>query len=246
MELKLYLRMIYKKLWLVVLFVLLAGILAGVKSYYLTTPLYQANAKLLVNQTSGAVNETVNMSTLQTNIMLISSYKEIIKSPAILNQVAEKYPDLHISGGKISVISASNSQIMNLVYSDTSYANAAKSVNAISNVFKQEIPSIMKIDNVTILSEAIEQASPGPINMNPTMNFTLFMIIGLALSIGLIFLLDYLDNTYKTEAELERDLGLPTLALVTNMKKEDLRPRRQPPASTTQKVGEGSYAPINQ
>ncbi|GGD76257.1 YveK family protein [Paenibacillus nasutitermitis] len=243
MELKHYFKIVIKKIWLIAIIVAIGCIIAGIKSYYLTTPLYQANAKLIVNQSSQNAG-AVNMNTLQMNIMLINSYKEIIKSPAILNKVYEEYPELKVSPGKISVASANNSQIMNLIYDDTSYENAAKSINAIAKVFKEQIPSIMNIDNVTILSGAIEVGSPSPYNSNPPMNIAIAIAVSLMLGLGLVFLLDYLDNTYKTEAELESDLGLPTLALVMNMNKEDIRPRNQS-SSKNKKVGEGAYATIN-
>ncbi|MBW7453504.1 YveK family protein [Paenibacillus sepulcri] len=244
MELKQYFKIVIKKIWLVIIVVAIGCILAGIKSFYLTTPMYQANAKLIVNQSS-QIADSINVSNIQTGIMLINSYKEIIKSPAIINKVHQQFPELRVSPGKISVASANNSQIMNLVYSDVSYENAAKSVNAISLVFKEQIPTIMNIDNVTILSEASEVGSPVPFNTSPLMNFLVAIILSLVIGLGIVFLLDYLDNTFKNEYELESELGLPTLALVMNITKEDLSPRKAS-LSKKKKVGESAYASINQ
>ena len=106
---------------------------------------------------------SLNASTIQTSIFLINSYKEIIKSSAIMNKVVEEYPDLGLNAwqlsAKISVTSANNSQVMNLIYEDTSYARVAEIVNAVSTVFKEQIPHIMNVDNITILSEADMTAS---------------------------------------------------------------------------------------
>ncbi|UVI31602.1 YveK family protein [Paenibacillus spongiae] len=243
MELKQYLKIIRKKLWLIAAIVIIICTGTFIKSYYFTTPIYQANAKLIVNQT--IMNDglsVLNPGSIQTNIMLINSYKEIIKSTAILKKVNEKYPELKISPARISVTSANNSQIMDLTYSDESYKNAAKSVNAISSVFKEEIPSIMKVDNVTILNEAVETAINAEKGF-PILNVMISFIISLMLAIGIIFLHDYLDNTYKTEDELEDDLGLPVLASVTMIKKGDRKRRK---SLETHKVGDGTYASINQ
>lgn len=243
MELKQYLKIIRKKLWLITAIVIVICMGTFIKSFYFTTPIYQANAKLIVNQT--IMNDglsVLNPGSIQTNIMLINSYKEIIKSTAILKKVIEKYPELTVTPARISVTSANNSQIMDLTYSDESYENAAKSVNAISNVFKEQIPLIMKVDNVTILNEAVESA----INVQkefPLMDLIISFVISLMLGLGVIFLLDYLDNTYKSETELEEDLGLPVLASVTKIKKVDRKKRK---SSETHKVGEGTYASINQ
>ncbi|MCV4233776.1 Wzz/FepE/Etk N-terminal domain-containing protein [Virgibacillus sp. LDC1] len=250
MELKQYFGVIQKKWWLIAIIVIVAMVATGVKSYFFTTPIYAANAKLIVNQSSGEGAGTLNTSTIQTSIFLINSYKEIIKSSAIMNKVVEKFPDLGQTAGqlsaRISVTSANNSQVMNLVYEDTSYAKAAEVVNAVSTVFKEQIPHIMKVDNITILSEADMTATPGPINFNPIMNLLISFVVSLMVAIGLIFLLDYLDDTLKTEADITEMLDVPVLAVVGRIPKSDLKKTARMKALQNSKVGEGQHATINQ
>lgn len=251
MELKQYFRMIQKKWWLIVAIVVIAIAATGVKSFIYTTPIYSANAKLIVNQSSSANEVTsLNTGTIQTSIILINSYKEIIRSSAIMNKVVERFPELGVTSREItsmiSVTSASNSQVMNLVYQDTSYAKAAAIVNAVSTVFKDEIPHIMRVDNITILSEADTTLSPSPINLNPIMNILISFVVSLMLAIGLIFLLDYLDDTLKTEAEIVGVLDVSVLAVVGKITKRDLKTSRRMKALQKQKVGESKYATINQ
>ncbi|WP_027093838.1 YveK family protein [Cohnella thermotolerans] len=244
MELKQYLMVIRKRFWFIAAIVIVVCALAGVKSYLFTTPIYEANAKIIVNQTSesnGAA--TVNYSDVQTNIMLINSYKEIIKSSAIMNKVKEEYPDIKESPASmaysISVSASNQSQVMNLTYRDASYKEAAKIVNAIATVFKLQIPSIMKVDNITILNQANENDRPAPVNTNPVVTILIAFVLSLLLSLGIVFLMDYLDHSYKTALEVEADLGLPVLASVVQMKKSD---RKRLTPSQKQKVGDGAYA----
>lgn len=166
-----------------------------------------------------------------------------------MNKVVQKYPDLKASPGElaamISVTSANDSQVMNLVYQDPSYTRAAKIVNAVSMVFKEQIPRIMNVDNITILSEADTKASPGPININPVMNMLISFVVSLMLAIGLVFLLDYLDDTVRTEAEAAEILDMPVLAVISEMNRADLK-TRSGTSIPNQKVGEGKYATLNQ
>ncbi|OZB96618.1 YveK family protein [Paenibacillus sp. XY044] len=250
MELKQYFRIIVKKWWLIAAIVVIAVAATGVKSLYLTTPVYEANAKLIVNQSASADGGAgLNAGTIQTSIFLINSYKEIIKSSAIMDKVVQKYPDLKASPGElaamISVTSANNSQVMNLVYQDPSYTRAAKIVNAVSTVFKEQIPRIMNVDNITILSEADTKASPGPININPVMNMLISFVVSLMLAVGLVFLLDYLDDTVRTEAEASEILDMPVLAVISEMNRGDLK-TRSGANIPNQKVGDGKYATLNQ
>ncbi|AJS59970.1 YveK family protein [Paenibacillus sp. IHBB 10380] len=251
MELKQYFRIIQKKWWLIVAIIIIAIAATLVKSLYFTIPIYSANAKLIVNQSASVGEvETLNAGTIQTSIILINSYKEIIRSSAIMNKVVEKFPELGSNSremsSKISVTSANNSQVMNLVYEDTSYAKAAAIVNAVSTVFKAEIPHIMNADNITILSEADTTASPSPININPIMNILISLVVSLMLAIGLVFLLDYLDDTLKTEAEIVEIMDVSVLAVVGKITKGDLKISRRTKALQKPKVGESKYASINQ
>ncbi|GGG21766.1 YveK family protein [Paenibacillus abyssi] len=247
MELKQYMKIIQKKLWLIAAIVLIACLGTAVKSFYFTTPIYEANAKLIVNQT--VQNNELTVGAVQTNVMLINSYKEIIQSAAIMDKVIEQHPEFELTreqlASNITVSSANNSQVMNLSYTDASYEKAANIVNAVSNVFKEQIPTIMKIDNVTILNEANVNDTANPINISPIMNILIGFVVALMMALGLVFLLDYLDDTIKSEAELEEALGIPMLALVTKMNKEDLTPKHKETVSQ-KKVGESKYATINQ
>ncbi|MEK4357134.1 Wzz/FepE/Etk N-terminal domain-containing protein [Paenibacillus sp. FSL M7-1455] len=249
MELKQYFRIIQKKWWLIMVIVVVAIAAACVKSFYFTTPIYAATAKLIVNQ-KGSADGSLNTGTIQTSIFLINSYKEIIKSSAIMDKVVQKFPELKATAGElsagISVITANNSQVMNLGYKDTSYAKAAAIVNAVSKVFKDEIPHIMNVDNITILSMADTKASPAPINLNPLMNILISFAVSLMLGVGLVFLLNYLDDTLRTEAEIVEILNLPVLTAVGEITKGDLKATKKAAAVHNSKVGESKYAALNQ
>lgn len=250
MELKQYFRIVHEKWWIIVAIVAVAMAATGIKSFYFTTPIYAANAKLIVNQSSGDRAATLNASTIQTSIFLINSYKEIIKSSAIMNKVVEKYPDLGESperlSAKISVTAANDSQVMNLVYQDTSFVKAVNVVNAVSTVFKEEIPNIMNVDNITILSEADATLKPVAVNISPLASMLISFVVSLLLAIGFVFLLNYLDDTLRNEAEIIEIMNVPVLAVVGKISKGDLRLSSSSRAAQKQKVGENQYATLNQ
>jgi capsular polysaccharide biosynthesis protein len=148
-------------------------------------------------------------------------------------------------GQNIQVSTANESQVMSLTATGLSSEKAAKTVNAVAKVFKSQIPVIMKVDNVTILSEAKPTDSSNPINVNPIINILISFIVGLLLAVGFIFLLEYLDDTLKTEDELEKELNLPALAVISKIRKEESRISKQSSISQKQ-VGDGQYVTINQ
>lgn len=253
MELKQYIRVIKRRWWIVLAIVIIACTASGIKSYYYTTPIYEANAKLIVNQASTVNNDAYpSIGVLQTNLMLIDSYMEIIRSSAILDKVVERYPQLQDSAydmaQTLSVNSTNNSQVMNLTYVSTSYKAAAETVNAISNVFKEQIPFIMNVDNITILNEAkLDGSIPqDPINIDLIMGIIIAFVLSFMVGLGFVFLLYYLDDTFKSEEELKEVLGIPLLAAMSKMNKVDLRSPKSVKATLKNEVGEGKYASLNQ
>lgn len=249
MELKQYMQIIRKRLLLITSIVVIVSALVGIKSFMFNQDVYQSTAKLIVSQ-SFKVNgtEIMDWSNVQTNLLLISSYKEIMYSSAILNKVVSEYPELNETpaniASKLIISSANDSQVMNISAVDTTYSHAAEIVNAVSKVFKEEISKIMKVDNVTILSEADPSVNASPINSNPAISVILAFIVSLMLAVGFVFLLDYLDDTIKSEEDIASTLDLPMLSYISRISKSELKVRRT--RGVQQKVGEGSYAAAKQ
>ena len=55
----------------------------------------------------------------------------------------------------------------------------------------------MNVDNVTVISKAEVAENQSPIKPAPMLNIAIAFIVGLMASVGLAFLLEYLDNTVK-------------------------------------------------
>lgn len=250
MELKEYLTIMGKRKWLITAIVLIACLATGFKSFFYTTPVYSASAKLIVNQAFEYQGMSMlDLSTMQTNITVINSYKEIIQSAAILDKVVEKYPDLKMSAdelrGGLGVGSSAESQVMDLSFTGTSYPQAAKAVNAIAQTFKETNPSIMKVDNVNILNKANPDAAAMSINTSPIVLIFISFVVSFMLSVGLVFLIHYLDDTIKTEKDVEAQLELPMLTQITKIDKYGSKSRK-PSSTKPSPVKEGSYATLNQ
>lgn len=244
MELKNYWRAVKKRLWLILLCVAAATATTAFYTFDRYTPQYQASSKLVINQTfsndSGV--EIMDTGAMNNNIRLIETYKEIIRSSAIMEKVVEKYPELNATSDEliriVNVYSVNNTQIMMISASGLSYERTAKIVNGISEVFRSEVPRIMKINNVTLLTEAPMLNNPKPVNAPAISNMLLSFIISLLFSVGLVFLLEYLDDTIKTEDDILKVFDVPVLASVTSIEKKDMR------RHTPLKAGE-PYATLN-
>lgn len=218
-----------KRLSLIALITAIAITISGVISFAILTPIYQASTQILVNQSKEDATSPFNTQDIQTNIQLINTYSEIIKSPAILSKVIDEL-NLDTTPAElysnITVNSVQNSQVVKIVVLDPDPAQAVDIANVTATVFQKEIVSLMNVDNVNILAAAEMAEKPSPVKPNPKLNMAIAAVIGLMLGVGVAFLLEYLDTTMKTEQDIEEILELPILGLISPIPDEDLKSAR--------------------
>lgn len=243
LDLRQYMAIIKKRLALIILFVFVCTAAAAVVSLFFKDPVYEASTKIIVNQTATQMaTGQLDLNQINSNIKMIDTYKEIIKTPAILDKVALQYPQLGLTptelSRKIQVSSVNNTQVMTLIVQDVNYAQAAQVVNAVSNVFREEIQHIFKVENVSILNEAVVNAQPSPVAPNVPLNIAIAFVVSLMIAVGITFLLEYMDDTIKTEADVLQYLGQPTLAMISRMNTEDANSSQTSKTNQTYKAGE--------
>jgi capsular polysaccharide biosynthesis protein len=246
-NLKDYFLMIKKRLKFIILFVLACTMLTAVYSNLNYQPIYQASTKLIVNKTGEKDQmgrEQIDFGAIGINLVLINTYKEIIKTPAIMDKVVQRYPDLNLSSEQLSAITnvsdLRQTQVMTIAAQHYSYEKAVRIVNAVSDVFQTEIPKIMKIDNVTILNRAKLQDNPIPVNTRSNQFIILSFIASFVVAIGIILLLEAMDDTLKTDEDIRRLLETSTLAVVPKLREAELRPDKR--TNSENKAGEATYA----
>ncbi|MFS8652201.1 MAG: Wzz/FepE/Etk N-terminal domain-containing protein [Caldibacillus sp.] len=227
-------EIIRKKIALILIITFSAAAISAIVSFFLITPKYERSTQLLVNRSQ--VSENFSTNEVQTNIQLINTYSEIILSPRILDIAAKELEGLidlengEITAsylkGKITVNNQNNSQVLNISVEDTDPHRAALIANKVAEVFQREIPSIMNVDNVNILSEADVPEDLSPVSPKPLLNIAIAFVVGLMLGVGLAFLIEYFDNTIKTEQDIEKYLELPVLGVITTFDMEDMQQKR--------------------
>jgi len=250
MELKEYLNIVRKRIWLITSIVVLVTTAAGLASYFYLKPVYEASTKLVVSRGNDlSTVQPLDLNAVNMSLRLIDSYKEIIRTLAIMDKVIEQHPEFNMTAqqliGKTRVSAVNNSQLLTITIQDASQQRAAEMVNAISKVFQEQIPAIYKLDNVVILDEAKVLANPVPVKPNPKLNMAISFVVSLMAAIGIAFLLEYLDDTIKTEEDVRLFLELPTLAAIMTMTEEESKPHRVTKGLSQQEAGEKPYATTN-
>jgi capsular polysaccharide biosynthesis protein len=247
-ETKAYLSILIKRSWIIICMVVVISSITAIYSFKYVQPVYEASVKLIVTKSQELQGvQTMDNGSIDTNIKLINTYKEIIKTSVIMDKVVSRYPkfglDVNQLINKVNVNSTNESQLMTISMQDNSYARAAQIVNTTAEVFRNLIPSLMKIDNVTVLNEANVANIPAPINLNPKMNIIISIVISFILALGLVFILEYLDDSIKTEEEITKYLGLPTLGMISKVKIKELNSNAS--VKSQRQVGDPLYVRSN-
>lgn len=211
-----------KRLILIISLGLAALILAAVFTFFIATPKYNSTTQILVNRTTESA-EGMQLNDINTNVQMINTYKDIIKGPVILNEVSDKLKDDLTTAQlseKIEIGTQDNSQVFSLTVTDEDPFVAAEIANQVATTFQNEIGNIMKVDNVTIISEA--SPNDNQISPNNPLNLVIGLLVGLMLGVGAAFLLEFMDTTVRDEHFIINDLGWTSLGSVSEMSSAEL------------------------
>ncbi len=225
---------------MITLIIAVSCLTIGIYSNYFIEPKYEASAKLIVNQykESSSLISSIDVGSINSTIGLIKTYKEILRTPRMMKKVVKEYPELGVSFGeligKVSVSSVNETQVMSISVRDDSYEKAANIANAVAVVFQKSVPELMKVDNVSVLDQADPKEKHNPIAPNANMNIAVAFMLSLMLGVGIAFLLDYLDDTIKTEDDVVSLLDVPVLTAIPIFDESDSKNvRNLAPKSTT-------------
>ena len=84
--------------------------------------------------------------------------------------------------------------------------------NKVAEVFKQKVVELMDVENVQVIDRA--EVPISPVKPKKELNIAIATFIGLMTGLGIIFLIEYLDNTIKTPEDIEKHLGLPVIGTI--------------------------------
>lgn len=205
--------------WIIIA-IALAVAIGNIYTLFTRVPMYKSTTSLvLVSENKDS--STYNTSEQQLNKNLVGTYSEIIKSKTILNEVIADL-DLDISvttlQNRITVSSVQNTEIIRITVADPDPKQATKIANQVAKVFVSEINKFFKLNNVSVLDKA--ENSLKPYNVNYFKDNAIYIMIGLVLSCGIIFIFFYFDTTIKTSEEIEKKFGLTVIGVVPRVGKE--------------------------
>lgn len=212
-DIKELLNYIKEKIWIVGIAIVLSFTTSIIYTQAIKKPIYKSSTTYVLISDSG--NEGITTSEVTLNEKLIATYKEIIKSRNILEKVIAKlnleYTTNELAKN-INVQQVSTSSMIRITVSDNDPELAQKIANTIGEEFSSEIESLYKISNLGMVDPALIPS----VASNQSNLKEMVMINGgaVALSLMIVFLLFYFDNTVKDAEQVEDKIKLPVLGNV--------------------------------
>ncbi|AGF54952.1 capsular polysaccharide biosynthesis protein [Clostridium saccharoperbutylacetonicum] len=203
------------KRWKMILLITLSIALIAVGiNFFLVAPKYKASEKVFIGK-EDTKDQSYNTNDVQMYQKLIKTYAELMMTDDLVDR-AIKSDGLNITSEKVlsslTVTPRTDTQIIEIQYISTDKALAKDVVNSITNEFIKSSKELIPNGKVKVIESAKVPESPS--SPNKAMNIFIASLVGFIISIGLAFLLEFIDNTFKTKGQLEEALGIPVIGVI--------------------------------
>lgn len=220
------LTIVWKRITLIITCFFIGIGVSAIVTFFLITPKYQSTVQM-IGQTPTNENANSQLSDLNANILMINTYKDVIKSNTVLSAAQEELQKQHLAfkmdelASMISIEQSQNSQMFEIKVVTDSPKKAMNVANTVANVFKDQLVHFVQSDKVTILSPAIQDDHP--ISPNKKLNLLIGAFLGFLIGLGITFVLELFNNTVKDSSFVTEVVDLPILGTITEMSPKELK-----------------------
>ena len=204
-----------KRAWVIILITIMSVLISGVVTFFILPPIYETSTTMMVSRAQDITETNLQYQDILISHRLVNTYREITTSNRVLHRVIDAL-GIEMTAdevrGMVSVTALRDTEIIRISVENTDPNFASNLANAIAHVFMEEVVELMRIENVHIIDEA--RLPEYPIRPQPLLNLALAGVLGFMLGLGLVFLIEYLDNTVKTSESIEKRLELPVLGVI--------------------------------
>ena len=220
-ELRQYWDVLRKRWMIVILLPIIAALTSGIISYFFIKPVYQASTTLIVGKKASEAGQQATQmldnNVLLANQQLAKTYATIAQSRTVEQNVIKNLNlplTVESLDSLISINPVKTTEILEIQVTNTNPELAATIANTMAQEFSKAVIEIKKVDSVSIVDTAVTPDKP--VKPNKKLNVLIAFVVGLMASVGLVFLLEYMDNTIKSTSDIEKLLGIPVLGVIPN------------------------------
>jgi len=223
MELKERFFIIKKRAVLIILLTFTFTLISAILNFYVFKSTYNADISVIIGKTESvnkdSGSEYYDIIMYQT---MVKTYSKLAMSRTVAKDVLEMLNIQSLTEedllNSVEVTPDKDTQFLTISATSNNPMEAMNIANQFAKSLKSVSLKVYNVDNVKLLEVAqlpVKPSSPKPIR-----NIALTFFIGILFSIGLTFLLEYLDNTIKTKEDVE-EMGLYVIGTISLVKIPD-------------------------
>jgi capsular polysaccharide biosynthesis protein len=205
-----------KRMGLIISITLLVTIISALVNIFVLTPIYEAKVSVVIGKDITLSNETnYDLNDVTMYQKLVKTYAEVAKSRAVAQSTLDVIgTDITVDEllEMLTVTPQEDTQLMDISVKSTDPEEAKIIVEALTNDFIVRAEKLISNSNIEILD--IPEVPKKPIAPNKSLNVIITFFLGLVVSMGLVLIREYMDNTVKTKEEVEKTLNLPVIGLI--------------------------------
>lgn len=208
---------VLRKRWKMILSItLIATIFSAIISFFIISPKYEASTKVFIGkENSQGQEQRYDNNDVQMYQKLLKTYAEIIKTNDLVEQAinSEKLDLVSEDVLKgLTVTPRADTQILEISYTSNDKLLAKEVVDSITNEFIKSSTELISNGNVKIIESV--KVPENPVSPNKKMNIAIAFLLGLMVSAGASFLIEFMDNSFKNKEQAEEILGLPVIGVI--------------------------------
>lgn len=208
-----------KKRWrLIALITIGATLISAILSFFVIKPQYEASTKLFIGKQETQDNNAYNSNDVMMYQQLMKTYAELAKTTDLVTKAVDN-AGLDFNNKQIKELlkdlqatPSADTQILELAYKGGNPEDVLKITEAITNEFISESKKLIPNGNIQIIQAP--QLPEHPVSPNKKLNILIAFVLGVMVGVGVVLLLEYLDNTFKSREELEKTLDLPIIGTI--------------------------------
>ena len=212
------LQMVIKRWWVVVVSTCIVGFAVFIISNFFIVPQYTSSGKLYVSNTSDRIEDSANLSALNTSARLVSTYIEIFKTNTFLEKIASDSGTNYSAGqlkGMISYSALNQTEVLQVEVRSRSKIDAKIIAEIILDNAQDEVERIGNGGFVTIIDEA--STPDKPTSPNVELNTIIGILFGALLGVLIVFVIEIFDTRVKNEEDLISKYDLPILGVIPGL-----------------------------
>lgn len=233
-DLKEVLYLLKRKFFIILLVTVLFASATALYTNFFVQPKYTSTSQIYILSKSTSIT---TFADIQLGSSLTKDYLQLIKSRPVVEKVATNlgldysYEELL---AKLAVDNPADTRILDIIITDPNPNVAKEIADEFAEVACDQISKIMETDKPNIVEYG--HVASYPVSPSLKKNTVIGGLLGAFLTIGVLLVLYIMDDTIKTAADIEKYLGINTLAEIPLSK--DHKKNRKVKRRAIQKAGE--------